>query len=69
MFSVMKIGTCLRPSWTAIVCPIISGTTVEARDQHLMTRFSPEAFICSIFLRSLGWTYGPFFSDLAIATP
>ena len=26
-------GTCLRPSWTAIVWPTISGKIVEVRDQ------------------------------------
>src|SRR5262249_42565611 len=34
--SVMNTGTCLRPSWTAIVCPTISGKTVDARD-HVRT--------------------------------
>src|SRR6476646_8421490 len=29
----MNTGTCLRPSWTAIVWPTISGKIVEARDQ------------------------------------
>ena len=32
---VTNTGTCLRPSWTAIVCPTISGKIVEARDQVL----------------------------------
>src|SRR5438105_3223100 len=27
----MKTGTCLRPSWTAIVCPTISGKIVDVR--------------------------------------
>src|SRR5262249_2421292 len=31
--SAMKTCTCLRPSWTAIVCPTISGKIVEVRDQ------------------------------------
>ena len=33
--SEMNTGTCLRPSWTAIVCPTISGKIVEVRDQVL----------------------------------
>ena len=37
--SVTKMGTCLRPSWTAMVCPTISGKMVEARDQVLSIRF------------------------------
>ncbi len=41
MDSVMYTGTCLRPSWTAMVCPTISGMIVDRRDQVLMTRFSP----------------------------
>ena len=39
-------GTCLRPSWTAIVCPTISGKTVEVRDQVLTICLSPDSFIC-----------------------
>ena len=31
--SEMKTGTCLRPSWTAIVWPTISGKIVDVRDQ------------------------------------
>ena len=42
-------GTCLRPSCTAMVCPTISGTTVERRDQVLMTRLSPRRFISTTF--------------------
>ena len=37
--SEMNTGTCLRPSWTAIVCPTISGNTVEVRDQVLIICF------------------------------
>ena len=36
--SEMKTGTCLRPSWTAIVWPTISGKTVELRD-HVRIMF------------------------------
>src|SRR5262249_18293262 len=36
--SEMNTGTCLRPSWTAIVWPTICGNTVDVRDQvqHLL---------------------------------
>src|SRR5204862_5005927 len=47
--SVRYTGTCLRPSWTAIVWPTMSGVIVDRRDQVLMTRRSPEAFIASTF--------------------
>ena len=43
--SVMYTGTCLRPSWTAIVWPTISGMIVERRDQVLMTRRSPACVL------------------------
>ena len=35
--SVTYTGTCLRPSWTAMVWPTMSGMIVERRDQVLMT--------------------------------
>src|SRR5436190_11189277 len=54
------------PLWTAIVWPTISGTTVERRDQVLMTFFSLMRFIASSFSRSGVSTKGPFFSDLLI---
>jgi hypothetical protein len=38
----MNTGTCRRPSWTAIVCPTIAGKMVDARDQVLTIRFSPD---------------------------
>src|SRR5688572_10144525 len=55
------------PLWTARVCPTISGTTVERRDQVLMTFLSPPRFIASIFSSSGVSTNGPFFSDRLIA--
>src|SRR5436190_1387461 len=54
------------PLWTAIVWPTISGTTVERRDQVLMTFFSLIRFIASSFSSSGVSTNGPFFSDLLI---
>ena len=64
MFSVMYTGMNFRPLCTAIVCPTISGITVERRDQVLMTFLSFARFIPSIFSRSGTSTNGPFFSDL-----
>src|SRR5690554_2223095 len=61
--SVIYIGTCFRPSCTAMVWPTISGKIVELRAQVLMTLFSPRLFISSIFLRRLASIYGPFFNE------
>ena len=47
-----------------MVCPTISGTTVERRDQVLMTFLSPLRFITSTFSSRGTSTNGPFFSDL-----
>src|SRR5689334_22502052 len=66
MFSVTYTGMNFFPLCTAIVCPTISGTTVERRDQVLMTFFSLTRFIASSFSRSGVSTKGPFFSDLLI---
>src|SRR5207237_7525056 len=59
--SEMNTGTCLRPSWTAIVCPTISGNTVDVRDQVRTICLEPEAFIASMRLNRRSWTKGPFF--------
>src|SRR6266545_279384 len=58
------MGTCFRPSWTAMVCPTISGTIVERRDQVRTTFFSPRRFISTT--RTIRWssTNGPFLIDL-----
>src|SRR6185503_16073701 len=66
MFSVTYTGMNLRPLWTAMVCPTISGITVERRDHVLMTFFSPPRFITSTFSRSGTSTKGHFLSDLDI---
>src|SRR6185503_10128748 len=58
--SLTNTGTCLRPSWTAIVCPTISGKIVDARDQVRIIRFSPLAFIDSMRPSSRSSTKGPF---------
>src|SRR5919206_1774797 len=65
--SEMKTGTCLRPSWTAIVWPTISGKIVEARDQVLIICLSPEEFIASMRASRRSSTHGPFLEDLDIA--
>src|SRR6185503_3792495 len=39
---------------------------VLARDQVRITRFSPAAFIVSIFFKSLGSINGPFFKERVI---
>src|SRR5262249_47742276 len=58
--SEMNTGTCLRPSWTAIVCPTISGNTVDVRDQVRTIRFSFFSFMASMRLISRSSTKGPF---------
>src|SRR5439155_23891684 len=67
--SLTNTGTCLRPSWTAIVCPTISGKIVEVRDQVRIIRFSPDAFIASIRLISRSSTKGPFLELRLTASP
>src|SRR3954470_18103374 len=66
MFSVTYTGMNLRPLCTAIVCPTISGITVERRDQVLRTFFSPPRFMTSTFSSNGTSTKGPFLSDLDI---
>ena len=65
--SEMNTGTCLRPSWTAIVWPIMSGTIVDRRDQVLTTFFSLRSFMPAIFTMRCSSTNGPFFTDLVIS--
>src|SRR5207248_5368102 len=67
--SEMKTGTCLRPSWTAIVCPTISGKIVEDRDQVRTMRFSFVEFIASMRLISRSSTNGPFFELRLTSSP
>src|SRR3982751_6328219 len=57
----MYTGTCLRPSWTAMVWPTMSGMIVERRDHVLMTRFSFWELRTSTFLSRCSSTNGPFF--------
>jgi hypothetical protein len=65
MFSVTKTGTNLRPLWTANVNPTNSGSTVERRDQVLITFLSLAALAVSTFLKRWSSQKGPFFNDLA----
>jgi hypothetical protein len=62
----MNTGTCLRPSWTAIVCPTISGKTVEVRDQVFTMCFWFASFIASMRRISRSSTNGPFFVERPI---
>src|SRR5437763_319359 len=57
----MYTGTCLRPSWTAMVCPTMSGMIVDRRDQVLITRFSLRLFSASTLRSRWSSTNGPFF--------
>src|SRR5260370_40815298 len=51
---------------TVMVCPIMSGTIVERRDQVLITSFSLCVFSPSTLMRRWPPTNGPFFSERAI---
>src|SRR5947208_1701143 len=64
MFSVMYTGMNFFPLCTASVWLTISGTTVDRRDQVLMTFFSLARFITSTFSRRWVSTKGPFLRDL-----
>ena len=65
--SEMKTGTCLRPSWTAIVWPTMSGKIVEVRDQVFTICFWPDSFIAEIRFISAASTHGPFLVERPIA--
>src|SRR5207302_1906847 len=67
--SVMYTGTCLRPSWTAMVWPTMSGMIVERRDHVLMTRFSLRELRSSTFFNRWSSTNGPFFRLRGMAFP
>src|SRR5437868_2697424 len=60
----MKTGTCLRPSWTAIVWPTISGKIVDVRDQVRIICLLPDSFILEMRPISRSSTNGPFLLDL-----
>src|SRR4051794_916302 len=69
MASVTYTGTCLRPSCTAIVCPTMSGITVERRLHVLMTFFSPLVLSSSTFFSRWSSTNGPFFNERGTGLP
>src|SRR5260370_21656533 len=66
MFSVTYTGMNFLPLCTAIVCPTISGTIVERRDQVRSTFFSLRAFMAATFVARCASTNGPFLVDRAI---
>src|SRR5271170_2386084 len=66
MFSVTYTGINFLPLCTAMVCPTISGMTVERRDHVRSTFFSLRAFIPSTFSCRWASTNGPFFVERAI---
>jgi hypothetical protein len=47
----MKTGTNLRPLWTAIVIPTMSGMIVERRDQVLISCLLPAEWLSTFFIR------------------
>src|SRR4051794_18973224 len=49
-----------------MVCPTMSGITVDRRDHVLMTRFSFLRFISTTLIIKWSSTNGPFFKDLGI---
>src|SRR5690242_838891 len=57
----------LLPLWTARVRPIIWGTTVERRDQVLITRLSLVAWAVSAFFRRWPSMNGPFLRERAMS--
>src|SRR5262249_52969687 len=65
--SVMNTGMCLRPSWTAIVCPSIAGTIIDRLDHVLMTVLVPLSFWPSTFFIRWSSTKGPFLRLRGIA--
>ena len=65
--SEMKTGTCLRPSWTAIVWPTISGKTVDIRDQVFSICLLPDSFIAETRFIRRSSAHGPFFVERPIA--
>src|SRR5918995_7476936 len=66
MFSVMKTGTCRRPSCTAMVCPIMAGKTTLARDQVFSTFRSLRLFMSSMRPSRRASTNGPFLTERLI---
>src|SRR3954453_17943589 len=68
MASETKTGTCLLPSWTAMVCPTISGKIVDARDHVLTIVLLPELFMASMRPIRRSSTHGPFLLERLIGS-
>src|SRR5579864_5017438 len=66
MFSVIYTGINFLPLCTAMVCPTISGTTVERRDQVRNTFFSLREFMASTLVNRKASTNAPFFVERGI---
>src|SRR5688572_16635713 len=66
MFSLTKTGTWRRPSWTAMVCPIICGKITLARDQVFRTLRSLRLFMSSMRPSRRASTNGPFLMERLI---
>src|SRR5699024_6966623 len=62
-------GTCLRPSYTAIVWPMNDGKIVERRDQVLITCFFSLFPAASTFFIRCSSTKGPFFKLRLMVKP
>src|SRR5690348_717647 len=69
MESLTNTGTCLCPSCTASVWPIIAGTIIERRDHVLITFWVPASFCASTFFIRWSSTNGPFFRLRGICYP
>src|SRR4051794_41934792 len=67
MASETNTGTCLRPSWTAIVWPTISGKIVDARDQVRIMVFVLAEFMDSMRSIRRSSTHGPFLEERDIS--
>src|SRR5438477_10846312 len=67
MFSVTYTGMNFFPLCTAIVCPTISGITVDRRDHVRNTFFSLREFTHSTLLRRYPSTNAPFLFELRIS--
>src|SRR6187200_1789054 len=67
MESVTNTGTCLCPSCTASVWPIMAGTIIDRRDHVLITLWVPLSFCASTFLIRWSATNDQGIAGLALA--
>src|SRR3954462_6889481 len=68
MDSLTNTGTCLRPSWTAMVWPTISGKIVDVRDQVRSICLVLDSFIFSMRVIRRSSTNGPFLDERLIGS-